>query len=294
MAFLVILFSARTTISYYVDSLGFSSLGYSEVFWRTLDYKWAAFVIPAALTFVILFAWFSALRRACRDELHSAGTIVLGGRTFELPVDLVLRIGSLIASAFFALLAGASFMSEWTRFALYWFRGDTGNGPLDPIFGKSLGFYFFTLPALHFLFGWLLMIAILGCAIAGLFILFTGSSQLFRQGAYGSSPMPWRAFSAAVAFLLIVVAMRTWLGRFDTILDDHTVFSGVTYTDDHLILGGLLVVCAALILGAGIATTNIFLRPRISPSPRGSGASGHLFPHRSSLRLVHEQLYRQA
>ncbi len=264
LAVLVILFSARTTISYYVDSLWFSSLGYSQVFFRTLDFKWAAFAIPAALTFLILFAWFSALRRACRDELHNAGTIVLGSRTFELPVDPVLKIGGLIASAFFALLAGASFMSEWTRFALFWFQGTAGTGPRDPIFGRSLDFYFFTLPALDFLFGWLLMIAILACAIAGLFILFTGGSQLFRGGAFGPSPRPWRALSASVAFLLIVIAMRTWLGRFDTILADHTVFSGVTYTDDHLILGGLLVVCAALILGAGIAASNIFLRPRIS------------------------------
>ncbi|MGA8087879.1 MAG: UPF0182 family protein [Terracidiphilus sp.] len=264
LAVLVILFSARTTISYYVDSLWFSSLGYSQVFWRTLDFKWAAFAIPTVLTFLILFAWFSALRRACRDELHNAGTIVLGSRTFELPVDPVLKVGGLIGSAFFALLAGASFMSEWTRFALFWFQGAATNGPGDPIFGKSLSFYFFTLPALHFLFGWLLMIAVLVCAIAGLFILFTGSSQLFREGAYGSSSLPWRAFSAAAAFLLIVVAMRTWLSRFDTILADHTVFSGVTYTDDHLILGGLLVVCAALILGAGIAASNIFLRPRVS------------------------------
>jgi uncharacterized protein len=264
LAIFVMVFSARTAVSYFVDSLWFSSLGYSEVFWRTLDFKWIAFAIPAILTFLILYAWFSALRRACRDELHNAGTIVLGNRTFELPVDPVLRIGSLIASAFFALLAGASFMGDWTRFALFWFRGTAGDGPGDPIFGKSLSFYFFTLPALHFVFGWLLMIAILGCAIAGLFILFTGSSQLFREGVYGSSPRPWRALSGAIAFLLIVVAMRTWLGRFDTILTDHTIFAGVTYTDNHLILGGLLVVCAALILGAGIATANIFLRPRIS------------------------------
>ena len=96
------------------------------------------------------------------------------------------------------------------------------------------------------------------------FILFTGGSQLFKENTYGSSPLPLRAFSAAVAFLLIVFALRTWLGRFDTILDDHTVFGGVTYTDDHLILSGLLVVCAALFLGAGIAASNIFLRPRIS------------------------------
>jgi hypothetical protein len=262
LAFLFILFSARTTISWFVDSLWFASLGYSEVFWRTLDFKWIAFVIPSIVTFLILFAWFSALRRACRDELKNAGTIVLGSRTFELPVDPVLRIGALVASAFFALLAGASFMGEWTGFALFWFQG-AGNGPHDPIFGRTLNFYFFTLPVLHFLFGWLLMIAILGCAIAGLFILFTGSSQLFREGAYGSSPAPWRALSAAVAFLLVVIAMQTWLGRFDRIVTDHTIFGGVTYTDDHLILGGLLVVCVALILGAGIAASNIFLRPRI-------------------------------
>jgi uncharacterized membrane protein (UPF0182 family) len=272
LAVLIVLFSARTAISYYVDSLWFSSLDYSQVFWRTLDFKWIAFLIPFVLTFLILFAWFSTLRHACRDELHSAGTIVLGSRTFELPVDPVLKVGGLIASAFIALLAGASFMNEWTRFALYWFAGASTNGPRDPIFGKSLSFYFFTLPVLHFLFGWLLMVAILACAIAGLFILFTGGSQLFREGAYGSSPRPLRALSAAIAFLLVVVAMRTWLGRFDTILDDHTVFSGVTYTDDHLILGGLLVTCAALILGAGIAATNVFLRPRmgrlfLSPVP---------------------------
>jgi uncharacterized protein len=264
LAALVMVFSARTAISYYVDSLWFSSLGYSEVFWRTLNFKWMAFAIPLVLTFVILYGWFSALRRICRDELRKAGTVILGGRTFELPVDVVLGVGSVIASAFFSLLAGASFMSEWTRFALFWFVDPGKSAAHDPIFGRDLSFYFFSLPVLHFLFGWLMLIAILGCAIAGLFILLTGGSQLFREGSYGTSSMPWRALSGAFAFLLVVIAMQTWLGRFDRILVDHTVFSGVTYTDDHLILGGALVISAALIVGAGIAAANIFLRPRMS------------------------------
>jgi uncharacterized membrane protein (UPF0182 family) len=77
----LILFSAKTTISYYVDSLWFSSLGYSEVFWRTLEFKWAAFAIPFVLTFLILYGWFSVLRHGTREELRNAGTIVLGNRT---------------------------------------------------------------------------------------------------------------------------------------------------------------------------------------------------------------------
>ena len=264
LAVLLILFSARTAISYYVDSLWFSSLGYSEVFWRTLQFKWTAFALPFVLTFLILYGWFSVLRRGCRDELRNAGTIVLGNRTFELPVDPVLRVGALVASAFIALLAAASFMSEWARFVLYWFAGSSSSGVHDPIFGKSLGFYFFTLPALQFVFGWLLMLAIFGCAIAGLFLLLTGSSQLFKDHTYGISSFPWRGLSASFAFLPVVVAMRTWLGRFDRILADYTIFGGVTYTDDHLILGGALVICAALILGAAIAAANIVLRPRVS------------------------------
>ena len=261
---LFIVFSARTAISYYVDSLWFSSLGYSEVFWRTLEFKWTAFAVPFVLTFLILYGWFAALRHGSREELRSAGTIVLGNRTFELPVDLVLRVGSLLASAFIALLAGASFMAEWTRFALYRFAPSITGGAGDPIFGKNLDFYFFTLPALQFVFGWLLMIAIAGCAIAGLFILLTSGSQLFTTHSYGTSPIPLRGLSASFAFLLIVVAMRTWLGRFDRILEDHTVFSGVTYTDAHLILSGLAVICVALIIGAAIAAANLFMRPRVS------------------------------
>jgi len=162
-----------------------------------------------------------------------------------------LRIGGLIASVFIALLTGAGFMGEWTRFALYRFAPAGNSGPLDPIFGKSLGFFFFTLPALQFVFGWLLMLAIVGCVVAGLFIVLTSGSQLLTTRSYGTSTFPVRGLSASFAFLLIVVAMRTWLGRFDRIVDDHTIFSGVTYTDAHLILGGLLVICFALLLGAG-------------------------------------------
>jgi uncharacterized protein len=259
---LILAFSARTIISYYVDSLWFASLGYASVFWKTLGYEWTAFAIPFALTFLILYGWFSALRRGCRAELSSAGTILLGNRTYQLPVDPVLRVGGLIGSLFIALLTGAGFMGEWSRFALYLLAPQAGSEAHDPIFGKAAGFYLFTLPALQFVVGWLLLIAILCCAISGLFLLMTSSSQFLKEHRYGSSPVPLRWFSAAVAFLLVMVAARTYLGRYDRITTDHTIFSGVTYTDAHVILGGLVITCVALIIGAAIAGINLFGEPR--------------------------------
>ena len=260
----VLLFSARTLISYYVDSLWFASLGYANIFWRTLGYEWVAFALSFIATFGILYAWFSALRHSCREELASVGTIRFGNQNYELPVGPVLGVAGLLGSVVVALVAGATFMTEWSRFALYLMAHANSAQPHDPILGKAVGFYLFTLPALQFFVGWLLVIALLCCAVAGLFLLMTTSSQFIRERRYESSPVPLRWFSAGIAFLLVVVAVRTYLGRFDRLIADHTIFDGVTYTDAHVLLSGLLIICVALIFGAGIAAMNVFLRPRVA------------------------------
>ena len=260
--FLIVIFSARTGVSYYVNSLWYASLGYESVFWRTLDFKWIAFTLSLAATFGIVYGWFAMLRYACRDELRNAGTVMLGPRTYELPVDPVLRTGGFIGILFISFITGLSFLAEWQRFALYWFAPAAVN-VRDPIFGRSISFYFFTLPALQFVLGWLLLIAILCCAIAGIFMLLTGGSRLLHEHRYGASAVALRAFSGAVAFLLLVIAARTYVGRFDLISTDHTIFGGITYTDSHVLLGGIVIISVALVLGTIIAAVNLFISPRV-------------------------------
>jgi uncharacterized protein len=63
-------------------------------------------------------------------------------------------------------------------------------------------------------------------------------------------------------FLLLILAVRTYIGRFELLFDDHTIFGGVTYTDSHVTITGMLVVCAALVLGAIIAAVNAMRVPR--------------------------------
>ena len=82
-----------------------------------------------------------------------------------------------------------------------------------------------------------------------------------RRGGYIS--LPWRGLSVAFGFFLLILAMRVYIGRFDRLFDEHTIFSGVTYADAHVTLPGMLVVCASLILGAGIAMINVVMLPRL-------------------------------
>jgi uncharacterized protein len=189
--------------------------------------------------------------------------IVIGGRTLQLPIERGMGLGAIVVGLFAGLATGASMMAEWPRFALYWFAPHTARGELDPVFSKPLDFYLFTLPVWQLISGWLLTLAIIACAIAIFFFVISGATRLLQERIDYSMALPWRAFSIALAVLLLVVAMRVYLGRFERLLTDHTIFGGVTYTDAHVILGGMLVVCATLVFGAAIVALNLIIRPRL-------------------------------
>jgi len=252
----VIAFACRTALSYYVDVLWFTSLGFAGVFWKTVGLQWATFAVFTAATLFILYGSFLALKRASHASLPSSHTIFIGGQPVALPVDSVLRVVGPGASFIIALATGAGMMAEWPTFALYWYAPRVTGSVVDPIFGRPLSFYLFVLPAWQLIAGWLLLLAVIVFVLAVFFILITGGSRALatRQDSY--VPLPWRGVSVAFAIVLLVVALRVYLYRFEQLLEAHTIFSGVTYVDAHVMLAGMLVICAALILGAGIAIAN--------------------------------------
>ena len=131
----------------------------------------------------------------------------------------------------------------------------------DPTSGRSLDFYLFTLPAWQAPLGWRLTIGRTACAAAGFYLLITAGTRALRardQGRVEDGLSPWGGLSATGAFLLLALAADVYVDRFGSLLESHTVFTGVNYTDAHVMLGGLLLVALALVVGAGIATVNAF------------------------------------
>ena len=260
----LIIFSARTAVSYYVDALWYSSLNFRAVFWKTLGLEWTVFAVFLVATFAALYGWFAILMRVCRPELQGAGTIRFGNRIIDLPVQRVLHTAALIGAVVISLATAASMMSDWPKFALYWFQPHPAGAVLDPIFARPVGFYLFSLPVWQSVSGWLLMIAVLVCAIAVVFVVISGGAQLIEQHRFDhTAPLPWRAISISAALLLLVVALRVYIGRIELLLEDHTVFGGVTYTDAHVQITGMFLVCIALVIGAAIALINLGSRPRL-------------------------------
>ncbi len=257
-----IFFGARTALSYYVDALWFGSLGYVDVFWKTLRLEWGIFAAFMAATFLILYGSFVALKRAHLPDLPSGHTILIGGQPLKLPVESVLRLIALGVSLVIAAATGASMMVEWPTIALFWYATRTSGGVFDPIFSKPLNFFLFALPAWQLTTGWLLTLAVITCLLAAFFVLITGGSRALAGRLSRSVTLPWRGLSITFAVLLLILAMRAYIGRFELLIEDHTIFGGVTYTDAHVTLTGMLIVCAALVLGAVIAAVNALRVPR--------------------------------
>jgi uncharacterized protein len=256
-----ILMGGRTAISYWVDLLWFGSLGYGEVFWKTLGLQWSAFGLFFAGTFLVLYGVFEALRRVHRDDLPRDHTLLFGGRPVTLSVRPVLIFVGLFGSFLVALATGGAMAAEWPTLALFRYAAPAAGQAVDPILSKPLNFYLFTLPVWHLMAGWLLTLAVLGLGMALLFLVITGGTRALSGDRSSYGPSPWRGISVALAFFLLTVALRVYLGRFDLLLDHNTIFDGVNYTSAYVLLTAKIVICAALAVGAAMAAAGAIVKP---------------------------------
>jgi uncharacterized membrane protein (UPF0182 family) len=251
-----ILLAGRTALSYWVSLLWFKSLGYGDVFWKTISLQVGIFAVFAIATFLFLYGAFSAIRRSHQADLPRAQAIVIAGRPVSLSVEPALRFISFCVSIAIAGVTGVSMMEEWPTLALFWYAPHATGSVADPIFGKPLNFFLFTMPAWQLINNWLLTLAIATCAVAVLFLIITSGSRALDKRRTSYAPSPFRGLSTTVAFLLLVLAMTVYVDRFQRLLEHHTIFDGISYTDAHVMIHGLLIVCAALVFGAGVAAVN--------------------------------------
>jgi uncharacterized protein len=241
-----------TLVSYYVDALWFDSLGYGAVFWTRINLQAATFAVFALVTFVAIYGAFLALKPARFDQLIG-GRILINQQWVQVPIEPVLKLVALGLALAIAVANGGAMMSSWTTFALFW-DAPHDTSALDPIFGRPLGFYLFTLPAWQLIAGWLLTLSVIGCLIAGALVLATARARGVIERGFGAAQTRlWRGLAIAVAALLLILAVHAYLGRYERLFQDNTVFAGVDYTDAHITLPGTLIVCVALLVGAAIA-----------------------------------------
>lgn len=239
-------------LAFYVDALWFRSLGYTEVFRKTLVLQWTLFSVFFAATFALLFGSFLWLRDRRFGNTGLVRSVLVNGQPLTIDVGRWINPVLLIMSLLIAWLSASSLAAEWPTFAL-WLYGARSAGTIDPVLGRPLNFYLITLPAWQLLSGWLTIMALLVLFIASGLHTLRNRSHLRGSHFADTDRGGWRGIYAAFGFLLLTLSLRAWLSRYNLLLEEHTIFSGVTYADAHVELPGLFLETVALLLGVLVA-----------------------------------------
>ena len=132
-------------------------------------------------------------------------------------------------------------------------------GQNDPLFGKDIGFYLFSLPVYVALKNWMVLILLLSGAMAGAVYVLHGEINLDSR--------LWRFSPAALAhgsaLLGVYFAVKAWsyaLDRYLLLYDDNGVVVGAGYTDVHVELPVLWLLIGLAAAAAIVAWANVRLR----------------------------------
>lgn len=267
----VLLLGGGTTLSFYVESLWFAALGFGDVFFTSLRLQAWVFLGFALVTFAVLYAAFVVLKPARLGQL-GGGTILINGQPVRVPIEPVMRLLGVGAATVVALLTGLAMSAQWQTFALYWQSGTNRLGEAataaaapDPIFGRPLAFYLFTLPTWELVSGWWLTLAVVAFAAALAYAVLTGGTRVLEgRRRVAAEEAPLRGVCAAFGFVLLAFAIRTYLSRFSLVYADHSLFTGVGYTDAHVAINGMLIVAVLTAVGALVAWIGAAVRPHVT------------------------------
>jgi uncharacterized membrane protein (UPF0182 family) len=253
---IVLLLGASRLLSIYLSAVWFESLGFSSVYWYIFKLKAGLFLGAAVSTALFLGITFWLFQRLFGAAAFEQRTIILNNQPYKFSPARVIRPLGWILSAIFGLLFGLTLKDDWQKFALYWRQPATAT--YDPVFGKSIGFYLFSLPLYETVSGWFLAVSFIILCAAIAYSLLGLPQRVLKPTVRWSSGAAFRAVCCALALFLVVLSWRTYLLRFPFLWEDHQTFSGVTYTEAHYVLPALLFVCIALLLSALIALVNAF------------------------------------
>ena len=281
IAVVLFLFIGPAVASRLADWLWYRDVGFERVFLTKIIAQWILGLAAGIGGFVILYANARiALRGAPTRNLHirdasawaQAGPKILVERLASwlvVPLTLVLSVVLAVGSA-----------GNWRELAQFFYR--TPFGVTDPVFGRDVAYYVFTIPMVEIVLTfasatlWLSLLLIALPVYVGREDIGASGGQHGEPFRFYVTPKAQTHLAILGAALLLVTAIRMLLVEVPSLLlGRHAALFGATYADLHVrlpmyrVLAILLVVAAAglvwyarkgrVLRGAALALGTLFV-----------------------------------
>jgi len=257
---LVAILLSWSGISIYPDWLWFGNLDFSPVFWTMLLSKFGfGVMVWLLLVLIIGLNLYAANRLSPAAGSESA---------LNIPEDLISQFGlstrglkSLIIAfiLFVSFYIASKFSVQWEILLRYLYQQPFGS--TDPVFGRDIGFYLFSLPFYIFVQSGLLVLVILAAIATVIWYLKNGALQIegeFSQTEGAPPSFPKITIDPIVKKHLVflggvVVLLLAWafyLKKFGVLYSVQGPAFGASYTDVHI---KIMAYTVLIILSLGFA-----------------------------------------
>src|SRR4051812_22098786 len=261
-----VLVALTVGVDMYTDWLWFGSIGLSAVYGTVLSHQVILFFVAAA-SFLALYLPSAFLARRLAhsfEHLSPPDEDVLWAYIARVGARMgthsaysqIVYAGILILGTLLAVIMGSVASGQWPILARFWEQVPFGTA--DPIFGRDVSFFVFTLPFLRAAHSWLLGTAVLVATttLAVYAVVSAYELGVNLERVIFNLPRSVKLHIAAVAgLLMLLVATNHLLDVFELVYSTRGVTYGASYTDVRAEMPALYIMAAV----AAASTVLIFV-----------------------------------
>ncbi|HSK19558.1 MAG TPA: UPF0182 family protein [Longimicrobiales bacterium] len=254
---LLILIFGRSAAVFYTDVLWYQALDYSNVYWTRLLAIVSVRAVTGAVGAALILAnvWY---------VLRQLGPVHLRRRYGNLEIaEQVPRAHLVTGAVAISVLAGlwlssVQFSGNSAVALLAWLRAEPW-GVQDPLFGRDLSFYIFSLPVYIRLLDYLLIVIIWSVLLVGIGYALVGAVRV-RGSRLEIDDRPRVHFAVLIAGMLLVFGARFLISRYELLLGGGGFGGTIGYTDVHARIPARLVLGLLAFAAAGSLLYGVFRR----------------------------------
>ena len=225
----------------------FSALGYERVFATRLIASLLLGIVAGGAAFALLYA---NLRFAQRGIVPNPVVMQMNAQTPAVDVTRLVRRLALPAALVLALFIGLAVSSGWMP--VLQFLNQTPFGVTDPVFGRDLGYYVFTLPIIGGVLGLLMFLAVVALLASGALYALRGDVVIYRKNLT-IEPSARLHLALLLAVLFVLTALRVYFVRLPgTLFSTNGPLFGASYANLHGTIIGLKLAGLAALVGAAL------------------------------------------
>jgi uncharacterized protein len=253
-AAVVLVLLSRAAVELYTDMLWYDEVGYLDTFWRriwmVIGVRGTAALVGAAALLTNL--WLVVRHLGPVRVRRRYGNLEIAEK---IPARQITLAAAIIAALGGWWLAELQFRDAAVLGAV---RSLTAVpwGVADPLFGRDIAFYVFTIPFLEDALGFLFLVVVWSLVLVALGHVLGGGLR-WEENRLRLAPAPRIHLALLAALLIALFGARYWLGSYLLLVDGNGVGGSLGYTDVHArvfafrVLAWLAVAAgAAVVLGA--------------------------------------------